>query len=167
MSDRMFFCDDHVDQPYARVRAAILADPEAVLQRATSRAGTDAVRLPVNVGGLEIATDVAIRVTDIDHDHEYGAASTTLTLAWHAVSHPQLRSSLQAKLAIFALSPTETQLELRGIYHPQLGSVLDATAGHPLAEASVRGLVREVATWLREHRADPQSSSCAPQASTA
>ncbi len=72
---------------------------------------------------------------------------------------------MKATLLMFALSATETQLELRGTYEPpmgRLGEVLDAAAGHRLAGAAVTRFIREVAGWLREQLAAPAAVASKP-----
>ncbi len=60
---------------------------------------------------------------------------------------------MSGELAVYPLSATETQLEFAGTYEPPLGALgdaLDAAIGHRIAEASVQGLVANVARYLRE-----------------
>jgi len=152
MSDRSLHCHDYVNQPYPRVRDALLADPYAVLRRATAAAATHAATLHVRLGGIDIGTDVAIQVDKIELADLYGRRATKLTLAWQAAHNPRRFPAMNATLAIFALSPTETQLEFQGTYQPpmgKLGEAIDAVAGHQLAEASVTRFIQEVAGWLR------------------
>jgi hypothetical protein len=76
--------------------------------------------------------------------------------------------TMRARLTVFALTATETQLELEGTYDPPLGPIgdlLDAALGHRLAEASVQRFVAEVAGWLREQLALPaHAAHAAPPA---
>jgi hypothetical protein len=156
MSDRTLHCYDYVNQPYPRVRDALLADPYAVLQRATAAATTHAATLHVRFGGIDIGTDVAIQIANIEHDDAYGRPATKLTLAWQAAHNPRMFPAMHATLVIFGLSATETQLEFQGTYQPplgKLGEVVDAAAGHRFAEASMTRFIQEVAGWLREELA--------------
>jgi hypothetical protein len=60
---------------------------------------------------------------------------------------------MRAKLGVYPLTATETQLDFAGTYEPPLGAVggaIDAVVGHRIAEASVHGFVVDVAHHLRE-----------------
>ena len=59
---------------------------------------------------------------------------------------------MHATLLIYALTPTETQLDLAGAYDPPLGLVgdmIDAVAMGRLAEETVANFVCDVARFLR------------------
>lgn len=158
MSDRTLDCYDYVNQPYPRVRDLVLANPHHVFQHATAAAAAHAAALHVRVGGIDIGKDVAIEVTGVEDDPAYDRPATKVLLEWQATSNPRMFPSMKATLLIFALSATETQLELRGVYEPpmgKLGDLLDAAAGHRLAQASVARFIQEVAGWLREELAVP------------
>ena len=55
---------DYVNQPYLRVRDALVADPGGVFRSATraaaARAEAVATALHVNVAGLDVGTEVAL-----------------------------------------------------------------------------------------------------------
>lgn len=156
MSERALYCHDYVNQPYSRVRAALLANPHHIFRQATAAAATNTAALHVRVAGIDIGTDVAIQINGVVNDFAYDRPATKAILEWRAASNPRLFPAMKATLAVFALSPTETQLELRGEYQPPLGKVgevLDAVAGHRLAQASVTRFLQEVAAWLREELA--------------
>jgi len=153
MSDRMLECHDYVNQPYPRVREAVLANPHEMFRHATAAAAAHAATLHVRLGGIDVGTDVALQITGVEDDQAYDRPATKLMIEWQAASNPRLLPSMKATLGIFALSATETQLELRGHYQlpmGKLGGWLDDAVGHRLAEASVTRLLREVAGWLRE-----------------
>lgn len=153
MSDRVLDCFDYVNQPYLRVRDAVLANPHEIFRHATAAAAAHAATLHVRLAGIDLGTDVALQITGVENDHAYDRPATTLMIEWQAVNKPRMLPSMKATLGIFALSATETQLELRGHYHlpmGKLGGWLDDAVGHRLAEASVTRLLREVAGWLRE-----------------
>ncbi|MGD0526293.1 MAG: hypothetical protein ABSE49_14170, partial [Polyangiaceae bacterium] len=60
--------------------------------------------------------------------------------------------SMQLELSTWALSSTETQLEIVGEYRPPLGVVgnaLDAAVGHRIAEASVHRFLDEVIEQMK------------------
>ena len=156
MSDRKLSCYDYVNHPYARVRDTVLANPHYVFRHATAVATAQSAALHVRLGGIDVGTEVAIKVAGVEQDRTYDRATTKLTLEWQAASNPSMFPSMKATLLIFPLSATETQLELIGTYEPpmgKLGDVIDAAAGHRLAEASVTRFINEVAGWLREELA--------------
>lgn len=156
MTDRILTCCDYVNQPYLRVRDAIVANPHDVFRRATA-AEHDAT-LHVHVGGVDVGADIAIEVAAVEDDRVYDCPATKLTLTWQAAVHPSLFPAMTATLLIFPLSSSETQLELRGTYEPplgMLGAAVDAVAAHRLAERSVTRFVQEVAGWLRDDLARP------------
>jgi hypothetical protein len=158
MSDRTLYCHDYVNHPYARVRDIVLANPSYVFQHATAAAAPQVAALHVRVGRIDIEKDVAITITGVQHDSAYDRPATKVFLEWQAATNPRMFPSMEAALLIFALSATETQLELRGAYEPpmgKLGEVLDAAAGHRLAEASVLRFIQEVAGWLRNELGAP------------
>jgi hypothetical protein len=153
MSDRTLECFDYVNHPYPRVRDALLANPYAVFRNATAAAAAHAATLHVRLGAIDIGTDVAIQIDGLACDYAYGQPATKLTFSWQAANNPRMFPSMRATLRLFALSATETQLELHGTYQPplgKLGEAVDAAAGHRLAEASVTRLLQEIAGWLRE-----------------
>jgi hypothetical protein len=135
------------------VRDTLLANPHYVFRHATAAATTQAATLHVRIGALDIGADVAIEFLGIEYDDAFDRPESRLTLEWQAAKTPALFPSMKATLAVFALSPTETRLELEGQYRVPMGKVgewLDAAVGHRIAEASVTRFVQEVAGWLRE-----------------
>lgn len=152
MTDRPLTAFDYVNQPYARVREALLANPYDIFRKATAAAKAHAATLHVHFAGLEIGTDVTIDIVGVAHDSTYDRPTTRIALEWQAATNPRMYPAMKATLFAFPLSPTETQLELRGSYEPplgKLGGVIDAAAGHRLAAASVTSFIKEVAGWLR------------------
>lgn len=149
---------DYVNRPYAEVREALLAEPEAIFasatRAATRRAESVATGLRIDIGGIEIGTDVLLSIGDIDEQPASGgrAGKTTMAIEWQAAHRPRLFPLMKAELAVYPLTSSETQLDFRGEYEPPLGLIgdaFDAVLGHRLAEASVHRLVREVASYLR------------------
>jgi hypothetical protein len=170
MTDRTLYSYDYVNHPYTRVRDLVLANPHHVFQHATAAATTEAAALHVRLGGVDIGKDVAIKVTGVEHDPAYDRPATSVLLEWEATSNPRMFPSMKASLVIFPLSATETQLELRGAYEPplgKLGEVLDAAAGHRLAQASVTRFIQEIAGWLREQLANAPTVDPLPQPANA
>jgi hypothetical protein len=147
---------DYVNHAYPDVRAALLADPVGLFQRATKVGSTDAsdaiAQLHVKLGSLDVAADVVIRAGEIRDIIKYGRHATAVSLEWRHPSHPGLFPLMTATLSIYPLSPTETQLELDGEYEPPLGllgAAVDSVVGHRLARIAIHGFVQEVASCLR------------------
>lgn len=157
MSNRHARAFDYVNRPYAEVRDALLADPRDVFRRATGvtpRADTDGgAALRARVGSFTVGHEVTIDVGAAATSRAAtGEVTTKLPITWRAASNAPLFPTMSATLAIYPLSATETQLDLEGDYDPPLGvlgDALDALVLHQLAEASVEGLVRDLATYLR------------------
>ena len=153
MSDQVLYFHDYVNQPYPRVRDLLLADPHLVFRRATAAAASGTAELHVRLAGVDIGTEVVIEILGVENDCAYNRPATKISLEWRAARTPRIFPTMKAELLLFALSPTETQLELRGNYQPpvgKLGDAIDAAVGHRLAEASVTKFVQQVAGWLRE-----------------
>ena len=151
-------CYDYVNHRYEAVRDAVVKDPVALFRAATksasSRAEAVAVALRVDIAGVEVSKDVVVAVKKVAE--EPGKAKkpqrTVLTLEWEAAKSPRLFPFMQAELAIYPLTATETQLDLRGEYEPPLGPLgkaLNSLVGHRIAEASVHRLLEDVAEHLR------------------
>lgn len=149
---------DYVNHPFETVSRALSSEPLTVFQAATktaaARANSLVAELHVDLGGIKLGADIAIRIRDISHLPAQGldGPSTVIYLEWEAASHPHLFPFMKAELAIYPLTTTETQLDFSGIYEPPLGvvgSAMNAVAGHRIAESSVHRFVSEVAEHLR------------------
>lgn len=152
-------CYDYVNRPYWIVRGALTADPSGVFERATSegvrRVKETASKLRIELGPVELGAEVDIVVREIEERRgaEGRAAITTMKLELSASRSPELFPKLEATLAIYPLTPTETQIDLQGTYTVPLGPLgdaVDAVVGHRLAHASVNRFVTDVAALLRE-----------------
>jgi len=153
---------DYVNHPYDRVRELLSRDAIAVFrsatQAATSRTQEVASALRVDVVGLQVAKEIAIKVKDVT-ERPAGVKSspvTRLAIEWEAASAPGLFPLMKAELSVYPLTATETQLDFSGRYEPPggwLGSAVDAVIGYKIAEASVHRFVGQVAEYLREHMA--------------
>ncbi|MEO6025956.1 MAG: hypothetical protein ABIR79_03715 [Candidatus Binatia bacterium] len=150
---------DYVNAGYERVRDMLRNDALAVCRAATktaaSRAATLASELHVNVGGVEIGTDVTIKLTDVEERAAdvKSPRATTFSLEWEAARRPRLFPLMHAKLAVYPLTATETQLELVSRYDPPLGVIgaaVDALVGHRIADATVHRFLNDVAAHLRQ-----------------
>jgi hypothetical protein len=150
---------DYVNQPFERVRAALTEHATAIFERATSVAGERADRLAsalrVHVAGLEIRKEIAIEVLgtrDLERPTSGFAREARIALRWSAAEGAGIFPTMQAELALYPLSSSETQLELTGRYTPPfgpLGAAIDAMIGHRVAEACVHQFVVDVAEQLR------------------
>lgn len=143
-------------------------DPGQFFQRATkgaaTRASSVAASLKVQLGGIEVGTDVSFEVKGVEEGEQSstgrGAAGrdpvTRIDITWKAAKAAAIFPAMEASLSIYPLSPEETQLELHGLYRPPLGilgSAIDTLALHRVADASVHRFVQEVASLLREELA--------------
>ena len=152
-------CYDYVNHPYTVVRDALRTDLGGIFERATKsatgRAHALAANLKVDLGPVEIGTDVVIGVRGVEERDEGPAGRTRtmfITLRWKAARAAALFPLMEAELIAYPLSRDETQLELRGQYTPPLGAVggaLDSLMGHRIADASVHRFVTDVASLLR------------------
>ena len=151
-------CYDYVNHPYEEVRKVLGSQADQVFRNATrtaaSRAQSVASELHINIGGIEIGTDISISVKKIE-DHPKQLQSppiTRLQLEWEAAKMPKLFPLMKAELSIYPLTSTETQLDLSGNYEVPLGTLgvaLDSVIGHRIAEASVLRFVNDIAAYLR------------------
>ncbi len=157
---------DYVNQPFERVRAALLADAEGIFSRATSvaseRAKNVASGLRVKIAGIEIGKEIQIDVLgsfDTERPTAGTSRQTRVELQWHAVGNAALFPNMKAEIALYPLSGTETQLDFNGTYEPPfgpLGIVLDVMVGHRIAEASVHQFIVDVAEQLRRDLTEPK-----------
>jgi hypothetical protein len=152
-------CYDYVNRPYWIVRSALTADPRAVFERATcegaKRVKETASKLRIEIGPVELGAEVDIVVREIEERRggKGQGSITTMKLELSASHSPELFPKLEATLAIYPLTPTETQIDLQGTYAVPLGplgNAVDAVVGHRLAHASVNRFVTDVAALLRQ-----------------
>jgi hypothetical protein len=147
----------YVNYPYVRVAEMLRRDPTGIFQRATASATTRAnalvSTLRAGVGGIEVAADVVVTVRSVHEDPLAPLGRTTrVALAWSFAGHPELFPTMDATLAVYPLSPTETQLDFDGDYRLPLGAIgaaVNVLIGHRLAEASVHRFVEDVRERLR------------------
>lgn len=154
-------CYDYVNHPYEAVRDALSRDTVAVFQAATkgaaSRAESVASELRVNIGGFEVAKEIAITVNHLEEDRSATVPTTRLNLEWEAAESARLFPLMRAELSVYPLTATETQLDFDGFYQPPagvLGGAIDSMIGHRIAEVSVHRFLGDVAAYLRSHLSD-------------
>ncbi|HLJ16992.1 MAG TPA: hypothetical protein VKV15_21045 [Bryobacteraceae bacterium] len=152
-------CYDYVNHPYAQVRDALREDALAVFQSATkaaaSRARSIASELRVDIGGIGVEADIRISIKNIEEKvSEFPSAPVTrLQLEWEAATMPRLFPLMRAKISVYPLTATETQLDFWGLYEPPLGVLgraVNAIIGRRIAEVSVHRFVSDVAGYLRQ-----------------
>src|SRR5437870_4404848 len=125
---------EYVNRPYERVAEVLRLDAVGVFQRATasatSRARALVSTMRASLGPVELGAEVIVRVTSIEEDHAAAhGPRTRLRLAWKAAEHPDLFPTMDATLDVYALGPSETQVDFHGEYRPPLGvvgAVIDA-----------------------------------------
>jgi len=145
-------CYDYVPVPFDRVRNLLRSDGAALFSRATATANERSrelvATLRLDVGAVEVSVNVNLQIKGIsDEVDATGDPRTRLDFAWESSHRAALFPRMDAALNVYPLSPAETQLDLEGRYHPPLGtlgSALDATAGHRVAEATVLRLLHDV-----------------------
>jgi len=147
---------DYINHPYAQVRGVLTADPEGVLRAATSaaasRARTVAASLRVEVGGVQVGTEIATAIGKIEESGSGTGIVTRIPIEWQAAHQAHLFPLMSAVLSLYPLTSTETQLDFHGRYDPPLGLVgvaIDSMVGHRIAEASVHTFIADVAHYLR------------------
>jgi hypothetical protein len=158
---------DYVNHPYASVREVLCLEPLAIFQRATmtaaARANALGAELHVPIGPLELAADITIRVVSTETaTSPFGKEATVLALEWKSAKRAGLFPTMTATLSAYALTSTETQLDLCGTYNPPMGlfgDAIDAMGLHRIAEASVQRWVQDVAAFLRAELADVPAPS--------
>lgn len=145
-------CYDYVTVPYGRVRALLHSDGAGIFARATATANDRArellATLRVDLGPVQVGVDVQLQVKGVtDETTAVGDPRTRLDFVWEANQRAAFFPTMDATLSAYPLSPHETQLDLHGRYRPPLGTLgtaIDATVGHRVAEASVLRLLRDV-----------------------
>lgn len=156
-------CYDYVNHPYEQVRALLVEDPRRLFQRATtvatSRAQALRAQLHASLGPLELATEVEISVSAVEEARSsLDGPAARIVLEWHAARATGAFPVMHAVLWAYALTPTETQLELEGTYAPPLGVVgkaVDAVIGNRIAQASMHRFIQEIAARVREELSAP------------
>ena len=149
-------CYDYVDRPYERVCEALISKSNAVFHAATmsaeSRAEQVAAGLHVKFAGFDVTKNVNINIKSYTEIESQVERKMTVLLEWQATKASGLFPSMTAKLDVYPIAATETQLDFVGEYEPPLGlmgKAIDAVLGHRIAEASVHHFVEEVAAYLR------------------
>lgn len=150
-------CYDYVNHPFDQVCDALRSKSNSVFHEATtsaeSRAETVAAGLHVNIAGIDVGKNVAIRIKLYEEFESKAGKRMTVHLEWKATDQPGFFPVMTARLEVYPITSTETQLDFHGEYEPPLGvlgKAIDAIVGHRIAEASVHQFLSEVATYLRQ-----------------
>jgi hypothetical protein len=138
---------NYVNRPYSEVRTGLVE-----LFTRVSESG-DPVPLHAKAGPLDLSTEVQIELLGARESHDNPSRPTTIIeIGWKAIHRPKMFPTMRATFSAYALSPTETQLELTGTYDPPLGVIgdaVDAVALGRIAKESVQRFVDEAAGYLR------------------
>ncbi|MEQ1903981.1 MAG: hypothetical protein ABL888_07360 [Pirellulaceae bacterium] len=151
-------CYDYVNHPFEQVRQVLTTRSNEVFHRATrsaeTRAGNVAAGLHVTIAGIEIGKEILISVKVCPDSETNRKNELEIALEWKAATAPRLFPVMEAKLLVYPITTTETQLDFQGEYEPPMGMVgkaLDAIVGRKIAEATVHHFVTEVADYLRKN----------------
>lgn len=152
-------CYAYVHQPFDAVRAALVDDAvrffgpagESAAERARALVGN----LTVPIAGLEIGKRIVLHVRSVQPHAEapgrVAPEALRVDLEWEADTHPRIFPVMKASILAYALSKTETQLDLEGTYVPPggaLGGSVDYLIGRRIAAAAVHRLLEDVAARL-------------------
>ena len=157
-------CYDYVNQPFEKVCEVLRADSNAVFRAATtsaeSRASEIAAGLHVKIAGFDISKHVEINIEGFTETETKAGKTLTVHLDWKAAETARLFPVMTARLNVYPLTRTETQLDFEGEYEPPLGlmgKAINAIVGHRIADASVHHFLSEVAAYLRTNAPSVQS----------
>lgn len=155
---------DYVTHPYAQVRRVLRQNTLALFQRATVLAASRAAAQHAQASGglLDLAAEIQIRIRSIEDGRASVGPATRVQLEWKAVKHPGAFPMMRAKLGVYALSGTETQLGLEGTYEAPLGlfgRAIDEVVGRRVVETSGLGFIQEVAVLLHEEIGQPAAAA--------
>jgi hypothetical protein len=150
-------CYQYVTRPYDIVRGELRAHAADILRAATASAAHRATELTTTLhlaaGPIDVGIDVRVEPQGMREEAGVGGLppATRIDLAWEAARAPSLFPAMRCTLSCWALSATETQLELEGEYRPPLGAVgaaIDGAVLHRVAEATVHRLLEDVCSEL-------------------
>ncbi|HEY8074025.1 MAG TPA: hypothetical protein VIF62_07950 [Labilithrix sp.] len=152
-------CYEYVNKPFPRVRDALLSDALAVLERATQEAAGRArflvSTLKVSFAGLEVGKNIVLHTRyvapHVEAPGHVAPDAIRFEIEWKAETGAAFFPSMRAELLAYALGPSETQLDLHGLYEPPggaIGSAADWLVGHRVAQASVHRFLEEVSARI-------------------
>jgi hypothetical protein len=145
--------EETIDQPYALVLQALLAEPgkwlPSLARDAADRLVTD---LAVRVGNVRVARSVEVDVTPptIYPDR------CEIVVAWKSADDAAFFPELAGAFKLEHMGPAQSRLSFEATYEPParvLGQLVDRTFMHRTAEASVREFVLRTARTLESRSA--------------
>jgi hypothetical protein len=151
--------EESIDQPYALVLQALLAEPgkwlPGLARDAADRLVTD---LAVRVGNVRMARSIEVDVTPptIYPDR------CEICVAWKAAEDAAFFPELVGAFKLEHMSPPQSRLSFEATYEPParvLGQLVDRTFMHRTAEASVREFVLRTARTLESRAASLSTPS--------
>ena len=158
----------YVNRSYEDVANLLRSRALPLMQQATTsasaRGASLAASLRVGVGGIELATEVKLTVRKASEGVAQPASrpAVIVDLAWEALHNPGLFPTMLAQVEASPLTPTETQLEIRGEYSPplgMLGAAIDAAVGHRIAEASVHHFLMDIVAQIQRELPDASAAA--------
>jgi hypothetical protein len=155
----------YVEHSYEAVRTLLGRDPVALFRRATSRRSQRRKKqvAQLRVGnGIQIAVDAPLEVERTTQgqpvDGAPPLACTSFELRWKSGTAAKLFPTMHAKLSVWPVTPTETQLAIEGHYRPPfgpIGALLDRVVGHRIAQSSVQGFLEDILDEVLHDLAEP------------
>jgi hypothetical protein len=133
--------EEIIDEPYALVQKALLADPGKWLPSLADDAGKRLVtELAVHIGGVRVARAVEVEVAPptIYPDR------SEIFISWKAASMPSLFPELDGLFELVAVDARRSRLSFEASYEPPgrlAGQLGDQALMHRVAEAPVREFV--------------------------
>jgi hypothetical protein len=160
--------EERIDQPFAFVLQAVLADSGRWLPGlARDSADRLVAELAVHAGRLRVARSVEVEVTP----PTIYPGRCEICVAWKAAESAAFFPELGGVFELVAVGPAQSRLSFEASYDPPagvLGQMADWALMHRVAEASVREFVRRTAESLQSRAASLSSASArTPQARTA
>ncbi|MEO8755885.1 MAG: hypothetical protein ABI624_24750 [Casimicrobiaceae bacterium] len=148
-------CQAHVDHDYASVRETLLADKREILREATRRAAAAAVttELGVMVGVYELIAELELAVESTWPSRSpAGKPALAITLSWRSPRRLEWFPTMSATMTCYALSATETEIDLDGAYDParSVFGTIDPGTTNRFTHRVVENFVREVAASVQE-----------------
>jgi hypothetical protein len=140
--------EEIINQPYASVQKALLADPGKWLPSLADDAGKRLVTdLAVQIGRARVARSVEVEVAPptIYPDR------SEMEISWKAAGMPSLFPELRGRFELAAVDAGRSRLSFEASYEPPgrlAGQLVDQAMMHRVAEASVREFVLRTAQAL-------------------
>ncbi|MDP9248777.1 MAG: hypothetical protein M3O95_11920 [Candidatus Dormibacteraeota bacterium] len=140
--------EEIIDQPYASVQKALLADPGKWLPSLANDAGKRLItELAVHIGSARVARTVEVEVAPptIYPDR------SEIFISWKSAGMPSLFPELRGQFELAAVEAGRSRLSFEASYEPPgrlAGQLVDQALMHRVAEASVREFVLRTAEAL-------------------